>query len=80
MMPLGPPLHKLRSQSSIRTISLTPPEISINYILDHIVADVIIGTTTGFRIVDANGNHSRIRLEVPEFVGYYPDSPEWLNL
>lgn len=64
MMQLVRPLNQRLHKFLMRTVSITPQEISTNIILDDIIADLIIGSTTGFNIEDENLNDARMFLEV----------------
>lgn len=69
-----------RSQTTIRVISLTPPGVTTNFILDSIINDLVNGCLNGFDAVDAFGDHVTCFFEVVGFVGDYPASSAVLDV
>ena len=63
-----------RSQATIRTLSLTPPDVSSNVILDMMINDLVDGCLNGFQCVDALGQKVRCFFDVIGFVADYPAS------
>ena len=49
MSPLGLHIRSRRSQTSIRTLSLTPTGVSTNFVLDYISPDSVNGCINGFQ-------------------------------
>lgn len=74
MFPSSLPMRSRRSQSSIRTISLTPPGVSTNFVLNSLVADLVEGSLNGFSSVDAFGTHCICFFDILGFVADYPAS------
>lgn len=72
--PTGLHLHSRRSQSAIRTVSLTPSGISTNLVFDMIIDDLVEGSLHGFTTIDAFGHNVPVFLDVLGFVGDYPAS------
>ena len=73
-LPLSLPVEKRRSSSSVRIISLTPPNTSTNDLLRYIVPDMRQATVHGVDGHTPSGTRLRIFLDVLGFVGDYPAS------
>ena len=80
MAPVSLNVRARRSQGSIRTVSLTPPGVSTNYIMNHIIDDLVDGCLQGFKCVDAFGKTVHCFFKVTGFIADYPASSAILNL
>lgn len=69
-----------RSQSTIRTVSLTPPGVSTNSVMEFILEDLVQGSIEGIDCVDAFGQHVRVFFDVMGFIGDYPASSGVVDL
>ncbi len=80
MAPIG--LHpRLRSSSSsVRVITLTRTDKICEEILKYIVDDIIIGTTEGFKCIDANGIEITLFLDVVLFVSDYLEAAKVVDV
>ena len=74
MMPLGLPQLLRRSRQSVRLISLTPPGISSNEVLLHIIPDLEDATKTGVDGMTPCGHRVKIFIDVVQYVADYPAS------
>ena len=74
MLPIGLSQRKRRTQLSVRTISLVPNGVSTNHVLDHVINDIVKGSTQGFDAVDLNGERCKLFVDVIGFIGDYPAS------
>ena len=80
MSPAGLHIRSRRSQASIRTLSLTPPGVSTNFILDKIIDDLVEGSIIGFSCIDAFGAKVRCFIEVVGYLADYPASSAALDV
>ena len=80
MSPSSFHIRARRSQSTIRTISLTPAGVSSNCVLDFIIADLIDGSTNGFECIDAFGERVIVFFDIMGFIGDYPASSAVVDL
>lgn len=80
MSPASMHIRSRKSQASVRTVSLTPPDVSTNYIMNFIIDDLVEGSVNGFTCVDALGETVRCFLEVVGFIADYPASSAVLDL
>lgn len=80
LSPSGLNVRSRRSQTSIRTVSLTPHGVSTNVVLDSIIGDLVTGSISGFDSYDAYGERVRIYLDIMGFVGDYPASSAVVDL
>lgn len=69
-----------RTESAVRTISLTPAGMSTNFIFDNIINDIVVGSTTGFRVVDCLGEKATVFLQMVGFIADYPASSAVLDV
>ncbi len=69
-----------RSQSTIRTISLTPAGVSTNSVIDFLIDDLVRGSIDGIDCVDAFGQIVRVFFDVMGFIGDYPASSAVVDL
>lgn len=76
MLPLGLPFSRRRAASSVRTISLPPPDVFTNQVLDNLIQDIVEGTTKGFDSLDAEGSKVRVFLHFCGFLEDYPASSQ----
>lgn len=65
-------LKSRRSQSSVRTVSLTPAGVSTNSVLEYIIEDLVTGSIDGFDCVDAFGDEVKVFFDIMGFLGDYP--------
>ena len=72
IMPLGYSPEQRRNTPSVRLISLTPPEVSMNEVLQFIVDDIVQGSIHGLQARTPDGIDVRVFLELVGFVGDYP--------
>ena len=79
-LPLNFGIRRRRGIASIRTVSLTPPGISTNFILDYIIKDIVKAATEGIPSIDAHGNTVYIFVDVVGFVGDYPESSKVIDV
>lgn len=80
LMPIGLSVKSNRSQSSVRTVSLTPQFVSTNYILNILSEDLVDSCLNGFLCIDAFGSQVRCFLEVVGYVADYPASSAALDV
>jgi len=80
MIPLNLPCHVRSSRRGVRTISLAPPGVSTNAILHEIIGDIVHHSTHGLSMLDADGNHIRVFLDLVAFIGDYPEITNVLDL
>lgn len=80
MIPLSMSLRRRRGLGAIRTISLTPPGVSTNFVLDYLINEILKATVHGVPAIDANGKLVYIFIEVVGFVGDYPESSKVIDL
>ncbi len=73
-------IRSRRSQSSIRTVSLTPAGVSTNSVLNFLIEDLVRGTLEGFDCVDAFGNRVKVFFDVLGFIGDYPAATAVVDL
>ena len=55
MSPSSLHIRSRRGQSSIRTVSLTPPGVSTNYVFEFLIEDLFHVSTHGLDCIDAFG-------------------------
>lgn len=60
------------SRSSVRLISLTPPKLSTNEVLDYIIEDTIAMNTSGVDGWDPQGNRFKIFMDIMGFIADCP--------
>ena len=80
MRPADLSMSSQRCASAVRTISLTPTGVSTNFILDHIIDDVVRGSTEGFMMTDCFGDGVTVFLHLTGFVADYPASSGVLDV
>ena len=80
MIPLNLSMEKRRVLSGRRTISLTPPGVSTNDVLDFIIDDLVDASVNGVIGIDPTGKSCRIFIDVVGFVAEYPASPDVLDV
>ena len=80
MSPASLHIRSKRSQSSIRTISLTPPGVSTNSVIEHLIDDLVRGSTVGFECIDAFGKLVKVYFDIVGFIGDYPASSAVVDL
>ena len=80
LSPSGLNVRFRRSQSCIRTVSLTPPGVSTISVLDSIIDELVSGSISGFECFDAFGERVRVYLDVMGFLGDYPASSAVVDL
>ena len=71
-IPLGYAPEQRRTTSAVRLISLTPPGVSTNEVLNFIVEDIIHGTIHGVDAWNPNGIKVKVFLDLVGFIGDYP--------
>ena len=71
-LPLSLPPEKRRTISAVRVISLTPPGVSTNQVLQYIINDLVRATTFGIDGHTPDGSPIKIFIDVVGFVGDYP--------
>ena len=74
MSPSSFHVRSRRSQSTIKTISVTPPGVSTNAAIDLIIDDLVRGSIDGIDCIDAFGKRVRVFIDVMGFIGDYPAS------
>ena len=72
MVPISMSMRLRRCSLSVRTISLTPPGVSTNLILDHILDDIVNSATKNVNGVNVDGEACLVFIDV---VGYGADYP-----
>ena len=72
MLPLGISPELRAGAGAVRPIALTPPGVSQNDVLRHILDDLVEGSETGFPMKDSEGEEFVVFLDC---VGYVADSP-----
>ena len=80
MNPSSMNIRSRRSQCSIRTISLTPPGVSTNSVIDLIIEDIVNGSISGFECIDAFGKHVVVFFDIIGFIGDYPAASAVLDV
>ena len=74
MSPAGLPLRSHKSQSTVRILSLSPSNVSTNYVIDYLIEDLVNGCINGLDCIDAFGSRVRCFFEIMGFVADYPAS------
>ncbi|PXF42872.1 hypothetical protein BWQ96_07380 [Gracilariopsis chorda] len=72
MLPIGLPTRCRCSRSAVRIISFTPPGVSTNEVLLHIIPDLVHSGAERVDGIDAFGDPVKIFTDVVGFVGDYP--------
>jgi hypothetical protein len=72
MLPMGLPPTKRSGYGAVRCIGLTPPQVSTNEVLQHIIPDLVASCTKGVDGQDPSGNPVTIFVDVLGFIGDYP--------
>lgn len=80
MSPSSLNVKSRRSQSTIRTVSLTPAGVSTNTVFDFIIPDLVNGSLHGFFCVDAFGNRVKVFFDIMGFLGDYPAASAVVDL
>lgn len=80
MSPSSFSVRSRRSQTTIRTISVTPAGVSTNSVIDFIIEDLVTGCTDGFICVDAFGEQVTVFFDIMGFIGDYPASSAVVDL
>lgn len=81
MLPLKLSFRKRRGLSSISIILLTPEDVSNNYVLSHIIDDIVHETFfRGVDTVDIHGRTFNVFLEACGFVAEYAASSQVVEL
>lgn len=80
MSPTSFHVRSRRSQTAIRTVSLTPAGVSTNSVIDFLVNDLVHGCIDGFDCIDAFGQKVKVFLDVMGFIGDYPASSSVVDL
>lgn len=79
MLPLGLPFCPRSSFHSVRTVSLTPTEISTNQILNDLVPGIIKGTINSSDCICAQDQKFNEIFDMCMLHGDYPSSPQIQN-
>ncbi len=74
------PVDSRSSPSAVRVLSLTPPGVKADEILNSIFDDILHGMTTGFEDYDADGRKRRIFLDLVAFLGDTPALNSFLDV
>ena len=74
MIPLGLPPAARRSREAVRLIALTPPGISSNEVLLHIIPDIVNATKNGVEGLCPCGHKVQIFVDAVQYVADYPAS------
>jgi hypothetical protein len=69
MLPMGIPPSQKSGYGAGRYIDLTPPQVSINEILQYIIQDIVKYSTTSVMGVDPCGNPVTIFIDVLGYIG-----------
>ncbi len=69
---LNLPAQARASSSAVRIVSVTPPGVKSDVVLERLKDDIIRGMTDGFVDIDANGEKRRIFLDLVGFIGDTP--------
>ena len=80
ILPLLVPVWARRGMHSVRAIGLSPPGVSSNVTMKHIVEDIVACGTTGVEIELLEGRRVVIFGEVVGFVGDYPGEAHALDV
>ena len=80
MLPRSFHVRSRRNQACIRTISLTPPGVSTNSVIDFIINDLVHGSIEGFECTDAFGENVKVFFDVLGFIGDYPAATAVVDL
>ena len=80
MSPSSLHIKSRRSQTSIRTVSLTPPGVSTNEVLHFLIEDLVTGSLDGFICTDAFGERVTVFFDIMGFIGDYPASSGVVDL
>ena len=80
MNPCGFHVRSRRSQTTIRTLSLTPAGVSTNSVIEFLIEDLVHGCIEGFDCVDALGQKVKVYLDIMGFIGDYPASSSVVDL
>lgn len=80
LLPLNLPPSCRRNPSAVRVLSLTPPGVKGEEILDRILEDILHGSTTGFADYDAEGTKRRIFLDLVGLIGDTPALNHYLDV
>ena len=80
MLPLGIRADVRSRIGCLRRTALTPPGVSTNHIIQHIIPDIVEGTAHGFPTMDADGNDVVQFLDCVGFTGDYPAISEKLDI
>lgn len=74
MLPVGLEQSWRTTPASIRVISLAPPGVQKNKVLQAVIPDIVRGTVHGFEAMDPFGRKVRVFLDVVGFEGDYPEA------
>ena len=80
MSPSSLNVKSRRSQSSVRTVSLTPAGVSTNSVLEFIIEDLVVGSIDGFDCIDAFGEKVKVFFDIMGFLGDYPAASAVVDL
>lgn len=72
MLPLGLPPDERAGYAAVRCLGLTPPNVSSNEVLLHIIPDIVQCTTNGVQGKTAGGESVTIFLDIVAYIGDYP--------
>lgn len=74
LMPIGLNLRSRVSCLSVHVITLTPPGLKTNFVMDDVIDDLTMCATQGIQAVDVDGLLCRVFIEVIGYVGDYQAS------
>lgn len=74
------PPEDRRSKSSVRIISLTPPEVSTNGVLNYITSDLVNAVMNGVDSTTLLGEYVEVFIDPVAFIGDYPASAETIDV
>ena len=80
MLPLGLSPRDRTSRASTRLIGLTPPGVSMNQLMLHIIPDLLKASTEGVEGYTPDGESVRIFIDVVGFLGDYLESTHTVDL
>jgi hypothetical protein len=72
ILPIGIKPEERAGYASVRCISLTPPNVSTNEVLLHIIPDIVKCTMTGVQGMNAKGENVTVFLDIVGYIGDYP--------
>lgn len=72
MLPLGLPFSQRQSLFPVQPVSLIPPGVSTNQVLDALILDIVAETINGFGCIDAQGQKDEVFLDLCFFLVTIP--------